>query len=340
MMLRCRTVISFAAAAVALLSVRAGPARAAEEEITVLMWGTTWQTAFKDISDQFTKESGIRVKLETQTSAGEGLVKLQAMREKPTVDVWFTTASVAARAATDKQLFAELPLERMPNLARAIPGSVNTMYAPIATFPIVALYRPDLVTTPINSWEDLWKPEFKGKIAAPNMQMYQARLLLLASVLGGGNEKNVEPGFERLKSLKPNVALFYASDAQGRQAVAQGEAPIVIGPPSYARFLISQNIPVKMVPLQPAPLEFDMAMIVRTDKNEQAAKYINFLLGREVNEQAAAKRLMLPSNVDAQPAPALAEIRPAPGKALVFDEGIVNANIAAWTERFNREIVR
>lgn len=315
------------------------PARA-DDEITVMMWGTTWQTAFKDLSEQFTKETGIRVKLETQTSAGEGLVKLQAMRTKPTVDVWFTTASVAARATADKELFVELPRDAMPNLKDALPGSVTATAAPIATFPILILYRPDLVTTPIKSWDDLWKPEFRGKIAAPNMQMYQARLLLLASVLGGGSEKNVEPGFEKLKALKSNVALFYASDAQGRQAIAQGEATIAIAPPSYARFLLTQNIAVKMVAPPPTPLEFDVALIVRTDKREQSAKYINFMLGKEVNEVAATKRLMLPTNANANAADALADVKPAPGKGLVFDEGIVNANIAAWTERFNREVAR
>lgn len=334
-----RDILRSALAIGCMASLAAAPiAKAQPAEITVMLWGTTWQASIKDASEQFTKETGIKVNYETQTSSGEGLVKLRAMRARPTVDVWFTTASVAARAADDTRLFAKLPLDKMPNVAQTIPNSVNDNFAAFAAFPLVITYRADMLKNPPTRWEDLWGPDYRNKLALPNMGMYQGRTLLVAARLAGGNERNVNLGFEKLKALKPNVALFYASDAQARQAVAQGEASVLLGPPSLARFLSDQGVNVRTVALRPTPLEFDVAMIVKTGKEEMSARFINFLLRQDINEMNAKRRNMSPTNVKAGAPEALAGLLPSPQDALVFDERIINENIAEWTERFNREI--
>jgi putative spermidine/putrescine transport system substrate-binding protein len=317
-----------------------GGARAQAREITIMVWGTTWQTALKELGEKFTAESGIVVKLETQTSAPEGLVKLQAARERPMVDVWFTTAAISARARADQQLFAEIPLDRLKNVGEVYQGAVSKWGVPFATFPIIAIIRTDLVTRPVNSWNDLWDPAFRNKLAIPNMTMYQGRFLLLSAALDGGGAHNIEPGFERLRRLRPNVALFYSSDQQARQALAQGEASVLFGPPSLARWLIDQKIPVSMLPLRPTPLEFDMMMMVRGPRQELALQYLDFMMRRDVNEWAAQRRLMMPSNMTAAAPDLLKGIPPTGSEALIFDDAVVNANIAAWTERFNQEIAR
>jgi putative spermidine/putrescine transport system substrate-binding protein len=313
---------------------------AQEKKITIMIWGTTWQSVFKDLSASFTKETGIKVEVETQTSSGEGLVKLQAMREKPTIDVWFTTQSVAARAAKDKELFAELPRARMSNVEKAVPGSVTPYWASIATFPMVLLYRTDLIGEVPTSWNDLWKPAYRNKIAMPNMAMYSARMLLLTAKLNGGDENNIEPGFEHLKALRPNISLFYSSDAQARQALAQGEVAAVFAPPMYLKVLGEQGVPVKVAALRPSPLEFDVAMMPKGGKEEWAAAYINYVLRKDVNEMMVAKRNMGPVNMESKAPEYLSLIMPNEKEGLVFDENVVNANISAWTERFNREIAK
>lgn len=311
-----------------------------EKKITVMMWGTTWQSVFNDLSEGFTKETGIKVDVETQTSSGEGLVKLQAMRQKPTIDVWFTTMSVASRAANDKELFSELPLDKMSNVSKAIPGSVNKNWASITAFPIVLLYRPDLIGEVPTSWDDLWKPAYRNKLAVPNMSMYSARMLLLSATLAGGNEHNIEPGFEKLKALRPNVAMFYASDAQARQALAQGEVAAIVAPPVHLRWLNDQGVNAKAANLRKAPLEFDVVMLPRTGKEEMGAAYINYILRKDVNEAMVAKRNMGPINTEAKVPEFLEGIMPKTGDGLLFDETVVNANLPAWTERFNREIAK
>jgi len=328
------------AAAIVAAALTPAAALAQDKQITIMIWGTTWQTVFKELSENFTKETGIKVAVETQTSAPEGLVKLQAMRARPTVDVWFTTLSLASRAAADNELFADLPVTRMDNISKLLPGSANPKWAPIAAFPMVLLYRADLIPQAPGSWEDLWKPEFRNKLAVPNMAMYQARMLLLSATLGGGNEKNIEPGFERMKALRPNVAMFYSSDAQVRQSLAQGEVAAAFMPPMQLRWLNDQGVNVKAAALRPAPLEFDVAMLTRSGKEELGAAYINYVIRKDVNEAMAAKRNIGPVNVDAKTGGSMGDLMPPPGQGLTYDENVVNASVPAWTERFNREIAK
>ena len=215
--------------AAALPLIQATSARAADQ-ITILIWGTTWQLVVKEIADKFTAATGIGINLTTQTTGGESLIKLQAMKADPTVDVWFTTSSVAERAVKDGDLFADLPTAEIPNLAQVEPGAKTPRWVGAYGYPLGIVYRPDLVKAPITQWEDLWNPAFANQIGAPAPSSYQGRMLLIAALLAGGSIDNVDPGFAKLKAWKNNVAFWYTSDAQARKALAQGEIAVLIAP--------------------------------------------------------------------------------------------------------------
>jgi len=327
------------AAVVSLSVATAGPA-SAEEKLTIQIWGTTWQSAFQDISKSFEQKTGIKVDVVTQSSSGEGLVKLQAMKAKPTVDIWFTTSSVAARAATDQQLFAKIPTAQLPNLKGLKPAAYNPDWVAAYYYPIGIIYKTKEVKKPITSWADLWAPELKGQLALPNLAMYQGSMLLVAATLNGGGVDNVDPGFKAFERIKPNVALFYGSDAQARQAMAQGEASVLVAPPSQAKRMRDQGIEVKMISPKPAPMLFDVMMLVRSGNEKNALKYIDFVASPEMQELISARLGMAPVSDSAKPTRELADELPKPGDEVAFDDAKLNANISAWTDRFNKEIAR
>lgn len=315
-------------------------ASAQEKAITVQIWGTTWANPMKRLSEGFTKETGIAVNYETQSTGGEGLVKLQAARARRQVDVWFTTASVADRAAADTDLFIKLPYDQIPNAAKLNPTAREERFVADAAYAIVIIYRPDLVKKAIGSWKDLWDPAYKGKIAVPNMQMFQGRMLLLCANLNGGGEKNIDKGFECLASIKPNIALFYASDHQARQMLGQGEVVAMVGSTTHAKGLIDQGVNVKIAAPRPTPLDYDGCMIVNNPRQELAAKYVNYVLRADVQEEIAKGRGVMPVNTEAKAPDFLTGIVPSATETMVVDEKVLNANMAEWTARFNREIAR
>ena len=317
------------------------PAMAQDKSINIMTWGTTWQSSLQTLSKEFTQQTGIRVNLVTQATSGEGLVKLQAMKAKPVVDVWFTTASVAERAVADAQLFAPLPKDKMPNLKQVVPGASTAYYAAVYGYPMSIVYRTDLIKTPITKWSDLWThEEVAKKLSIPGMSMYQGRALMMASMAHGGSQTDDNKGFEMLQLLKPKVAMFYSSDAQARTAMSQGEIAVMMATPAAGKRIADAGHPVKVISPKPALMNYDVMTIIKTGKEDLAAQYVNFLLDKTVNERISEYTNMAPVIVGAKLPAALAEQLPKEEDVVVLNEKWVNANVTKWVQRFNDEIAK
>lgn len=312
--------------------------RAEDKNITILIWGTTWQLVMKQIAANFTAATGIGVTLTTQTTSGESLVKLQAMKADPTVDVWFTTSSVAERAVKDGDLFADLPIAQLTNWKDVTPDARQPRWVGAYGYPLGIVWRPDMVKQPITSWEDLWSDKFVNQIGAPAPSSYQARMLLIATILAGGNIDNVDPGFAKLKAWRKNVAFWYTSDAQARKALAQGEISVLIAPPAGAKTVRDQGTAVDMISPKPAAVLFDVMTMVKTKKQDLSAQFINFvinpqsqgLIGELMENQPVNTLAPIPERVKAE--------LPKPGDTVAFDENVVNARFDGWSDRFKQMI--
>ncbi|MDF2799695.1 MAG: extracellular solute-binding protein family 1 [Devosia sp.] len=316
-----------------------GPALAQDKEITVQIWGSTWENGIKAISQQFEAETGIRVNAVTQSSSGEGLVKLQAERSKPSVDVWFATNTIASEAGQDQELFVKIPQDKLTNKDELIQGAISDDWVGIYYYPMGIVYDADVVSVPPTSWEDLWKPEYKSQIIAPAMSIYSGSLLMVANQLNGGSTENFDPGFEALKTLNDNVSLYYSSDSQARQSIVQGEGSILIGQSSHMNAIAKEGLNMKMVAPKPAPLYFDVMMMTNGDSQEEAAAFINYIISKGAQEEMLARVNMAPVNKNVALPEELAAALPADGDGFVMDGKLVNDNVSDWTVRFD-EIAR
>lgn len=327
--------------AVALVSaLQFGAAHSAEREITVMAWGTTWDQALKTISENFKKKTGIQVVAVTQAGAADGLARLQAMRDAPKVDVWFATASIAARATVDRQLFAPIPAAALSNAGDLVKGAVSDGWVAAYYYPLAVLYRPSLVKSQVSAWNDLWKPEFKSSLAIPDVQTYPARMLLIAANAHGGSIDNIEPGFAALKSLRPNIGMFYGSDSDARRAFAQGEVSVLVAPPNQLKPLMDAGVDVKIVTPTPSPVMHDVMTLVNTAKKDMALEFMNYVISEEAQTVITERYNMAPVNRKVKPAALLAPLMPKETDQAVFDEAKINANIGAWNARFKSEIAK
>lgn len=325
----------------ALLGGMAAPAAAQGKSITLLVWSSTWNGVLKQLAEKFTKETGIGVEIEIQASSMEGLAKLQAMRGKPTVDVWFTAAGVAQLASTTQGMLAPLPVDQMPNMKDLIPGASTPNFAAAYYFPFGIVYRPDLVPGgKITSWEELWGPGFANKIAAPTVPVFQGRMLLVAALLNGGGIDNIEPGIAKLQALKKNVAFWFSSDPQARKALAQGEVAVMITSSSTIKTLADQGVKVDMVSPKPAPILFEGMTILKTGKEQMAAQFVNYLIGPEAQAVITQVWNMGPVNKKVPPAGKFASILPKPGDAVTFDDAVVNERLGKWGDLFTANVAK
>lgn len=85
-----------------------------------------------------------------------------------------------------------------------------------ATYSLVGIaYNTALVKTPPQSWADLWKPEFKGKVGiARTSSNLGLATLVIAAKTHGGSETALDVGWDKLKELDAKAARSPASLTQ------------------------------------------------------------------------------------------------------------------------------
>jgi len=314
-------------------------AQSQDKKITLLIWSSTWNGLIKPLSEQFTKDTGIAVDIEVEASSMEGLVKVQAMRGRPTADVWFVAQGVAERAASDPDLLAPMPVAKLSNWADLIPGASSPTFAAAYYYPFGIVYRPDLVPGgKITSWEELWGPGFENKLALPAPSFFAGRMILVASLLAGGNIDNVDPGIAKLQKIKNNVAFWFSSDPQARKALAQGEVSVMVTSSSTVKTLADQGVVVKMVSPKPAPIIFEGVTILKGGKEDLAAQFVNYVIGQQWQKTITEVWNMGPVNKHVAPAGKFADVLPKPGDSVVFDETVINERLGGWTDKFNQAI--
>ncbi len=340
----CRWIRAFLAGVVVvalLAGAQASSVQAQERRITVLIWASTWNGVMKQLAEQFTKETGIGVDIEIEASSMEGLAKLKAMRGRPTVDVWFTAAGVAQLAGTTPGLLAPMPVDQISNWADASPGATTPTFAAAYYFPFGIVYRPDLVPNgKITAWEELWGPAFGNKLALPTPTLFQGRMLLVATLLAGGNIDNIEPGLAKLQQLKKNVAFWFSSDPQARKALAQGDVAVMVTSSSTIKTLADQGVRVEMVSPKPAPILFEGVTILKTGKEPLAAQFVNYVLSPQWQTVITQVWNMGPVNKKVAPGGKFASLLPKSGDQVTFDDAVVNERLGRWTDLFNANVAK
>lgn len=330
------------ALAVALLLAAAGllPATpVAAQELTLMTWGGVFHDAFTSVLGDLEKLTGVKVRLVTQAGAAAGFSRLKAQRQSPQVDLWTSIESTAQQAAQEG-LVVPLDPARIPNMAE-VPEALRASHHTSIWVSLRGIfYRADMVPFEIKRWEDLWDPRLQGKVAV-TLPLDKGSFLIMAALLAGGSEHNIDPGFEKVKALRPNIALFFKTDAESIKFLQAGEAGVVgwgilpnvyklLGPGSNYRFVI----PERPQFLAPIPIQ----IVAGRPHTAAAEKVLNTLLSAEIQEKLVEQLGSVPANRRARAPEKIRGIVPPLTNIYKVDWGVVNANFDKWTERWNREI--
>src|SRR3954469_17071067 len=203
-----------------------GAARA-EDKLVVSIWGGSLRDLVAEtVAKKFTADTGVAVDFVTGGTI-DRLNKEKLAKGNPESDITFTTSHVGWLYANDG-LFEQLDLAKVPNARHLVEQAKISPYH-IGTWAYVYTigYRPDLLKgVAFESWADLWKPEIKGKLAAPDFD--PSHLIAVAAMLSGGDAATWEKGQAKLKALKPSFKAFYTNDANSQQLIANGETPVQV----------------------------------------------------------------------------------------------------------------
>ena len=207
-------------------------------------------------------------------------------------------------------------------------------------------YRADLVKgVKFESWNDLWKPELKGKLAAPDFD--PSHIIVVSAMLSGGDAAHWEKGEDKLKALKPNFKAFYTNDANSQQLLASGETPVQVVLSMNAYYMIGQGVPITVtIPKEGAVLGIDTVAIMKGSKKaELAYKFINDLYDPDIQAEIAKLKKGSPAVLNAKLDPEIAKL---PGvfttaaqwkKQINIDAKLRAEKTAEWRKWFAENIM-
>jgi len=320
----------------------------AQNALVVSAWGGNWKDSLeKIVAKSFTAKTGIPVEFEVGGTI-DRLAKARVAKGNPLVDVTFTTSHVGRLYISDG-LIQPLDLAKIPNAKELAKEAIRSEYhIGVWAYVYTVVYRPDLVKEDITKWSDLWKPSLKGKIAMPDFD--PSHIITIAALMEGGNETTWEKGQKKLLELKPQIAAFFATDAQSQDLMKTGQAPVQVMLSVNAYHLIDQGLQVKLVQPSdyPGVIGIDtMTIMTGTKKADAAYQFINLALSKDIQAELV-KSLKASPTVIGTPVPA--NLAGQPGifvspaqwkeKAYIINDEVRAKNLPAWREWFTSNIVK
>lgn len=324
-----------------------GVARA-QEALVVSTWGGSFRDLIDEtIGKEFTKQTGVPVRYVTGGTI-DRLNKAKLAATTPESDITFTTSHIGFLYVASN-LFQRLDTTKIPNYSNLVErGKVSPFHIGSWAYVYTIGYRPDLLPAGVKleSWNDLWNPALKGKLASPDFD--PSHIITVAAMLSGGDAKTWTKGEAKLKALKPNYKAFYTNDANSQQLLATGEAPVQVVLSMNAYYMASQGVPIKVVmPKEGAVLGVDsMGIMTGSKKQELAYKFMNIALSPEVQSKIVALKKASPiinnANVSAEDAKLPGVFTTADQwktQAISIDDKFRAEETAAWRKWFTENMM-
>jgi putative spermidine/putrescine transport system substrate-binding protein len=337
--------VRLAAAVLASAAILALPAQA--QQLVVATFGGSFADFTKScVIAPLEKATGASVALQLGNSV-QHAAAIRAMAGKPSYDVAYMDNSLAEQLHAEK-LLAPLDTAKLtsyPDVDKTAFGPDNS-YVAFEVASTAITYNPKVVTTPPTSWNDLFDPKYKGRIALGDITGTSGMQFLLAvNRMRGGTLDNMDPGFKALQELAPNSITFYTQADQLVSLFERGD--IVIAPwyPDRTGAAADKGLDVAVAYPKEGAVGIKPVLVVPAGAPhmELALKYVDAVLSAPEQKCFAEAVYAAPVNTKVKLS-AKAEAIIATGdnyKRLWFpDPQVVASHLVEWTRRWQREVAR
>ena len=250
-------------------------------------------------------------------------------------------------ASLPHDIFEKIPADKVPALKDVPPRLVDPRGLGVfVSGQIIGIaYNTEKVKTPPKSWSDLLKPEYKGRVGLAGMgsTLMSAWMVEIAR-LNGGSEENMEPAFQFVKKLLPNLSAVSTSPGALATLFQQGQIDIAVHYNNNVGDLQAKGVPVALAKPDTGWIHIKSGMhIVKNTRNaDLAAAYINAALSPEVQTRmAAAPYFVVPVNTRAEFSAGLQAYAKNASELETMktvDWARLNPRRAEYIDRFNREV--
>lgn len=292
------------------------------------------------VVEPFESETGVRVNIVPGTAA-QILTRLMAERSAPAVDLVILDQMLAAKGISEG-LFEKIDRANVPNLADLTKEALDPSgFGPIVHSHCLSLgvNTALLNVDPPTSWADLWDPRFAGMVCPGSIELTPGVLFLVqASLERGGSYQHMDPGFDAIRALKPNLRKFYRDIGEVRPLL-DSENVVVAVSSNVTQGEVDKGNPIGVIfPKEGCLASPAVAQVVKgTRAKELAERFIDTYLRPEVQFQWAKNFYLMVFNKKVRIPDALRS-RIAGKKIVFFDAAAIAQQREAWVERWIREV--
>ena len=276
-----------------------------KENLVIYNWGEYMN---EDIIKDFEKETGINVTYAEYDSNENMYSKVKSNSGE--YDIAIPSDYMIERMIKEDML-EKINFENIPNMKNIDKNLIdmsknfdkeNSYSIPYSFGTLGIVYNSKEVKESIDSFEAIFDKEYSGQILMIDSvrDAFTCALKLQGNSLNETNDNNIKNALELLKKQKPLVQA-YAND-QIRDKMISGEAKLGVYFSGDSSYMIKENSDLKyVVPKEGTNLWIDSIVILKGSKNkENAEKFINYLLDKEVAYKNYKEILIATPNVEAK----------------------------------------
>ena len=244
-----------------------------------------------DLVKTFEKKTGINVNYEVfETNE----IMYQKLKANPSsYDLVFPSDYMIEKLIKEN-LLDKLDFNNIPNYKninekfKHLSFDPNDEYAvPYMWGTVGILYNKKVVKEPVDSWNILWNPKYKGDIFMLDSIRDSLGLALkkIGYSLNTTNQKEIDEAKKELEKQKPNVLAYVGDEVKDRMLANEGSIGIVYS--GDAVHLMEKDKDLQfVVPKEGSNIWVDGMVVPKDAKHKALAeKFINFMLDPEIAKQ-------------------------------------------------------
>lgn len=324
----------------------------AADRLLVVQWGAEWIKVSKEIVEDYNKNYDDQIAWELHAGGAAAIVaKIKATWPNTQYNV-ISAWTPVFRAMITEDWLEPVDAQKVPNL-KDIPELYNQkndmgelMTVPLSTAGAFWGYRTDLVDKPIESLDQLLEPRFKGRIAVPYPVNLTGLLLVSLAVKRGGDEHNIEPGWEFLKELAEsgNIGRVCNNNSEFINAMSSGEMHVGFWN-NGGWFATMQRFPVEIMNRLPDSKGFlynEGFCVLKGSPLDASYRFCDWFAQPEANTRYNFPLGSGPTNVHSEANPEIAKLYYDPDElekyAYFADFPYLAKQLDAWTKRWETEV--
>ncbi len=319
----------------------------AAQPFTVATFGGSFADDTKTcIVQPFDKANGMTTAIQLGNSV-QIAAAIRATGGRPTYDVAYMDNSLATQLKNEG-LLEPLDVSKLASHKDVDPNAFgpDNSYVAFEISATAIVYDPKVVKTPPTSWNDLFDPKYKGRMALGDITGTSGvQTLLAVNRMNGGSLENTDPGFAAMKRLVPDAVTLYTQADQLLSLFQRGDVVIAPWYPDRAGSAIDKGLSLAVAYPKEGAVGIKPTLVIpRGAANpELALKYVDAVLSREAQTCFTERQYAAPVNLTVKLTDKVAKIvaSGADYERLWFpDPAVVATHLPEWIRRWQREVAR